>query len=122
MRCCTDKDQDRLVWDRILKGFPFNAEQAQQLAPPPHPQDEVQGKELGGVRCRTSASRQSDVMGDARSTGWLAGGASDYPWRAVQLLRVGHRDGYDAAPGISLGVASDRGADGLHLRLAGCAA
>ena len=27
-------------------------------------------------------------MGDSRSTGWLAGGTSDDPWRAVRLLRV----------------------------------
>src|ERR1017187_10432005 len=92
-RCCTDKDQDRLAWDRLLKGCPFNAEQSQPPAAPPHPEDEVSGEELGGVRCRTSASRQFDVMGDSRSAGWLAGGSSDYPWRAVQLLRACHRNG-----------------------------
>src|ERR1017187_4741472 len=52
--------------------------------------------------------------------GWQ-GSTADYPWRAVQLLRAGHRDGHDAAHSISLGVASNRGADGLHLRPAGCA-
>src|SRR5664280_571669 len=51
-------------------------------------------------------------MGQCRSTGWLECGSSDHPWRAVQLFRTGNRDGHDAASGVSLGVASNRGADG----------
>ena len=67
-RCCTDRVEDRVLWDRFLKGCPFHAEQAQRSAPAPHPQDEVSGEELGRVRCGSSASRQSDVMGHVRST------------------------------------------------------
>src|ERR1035441_8350584 len=106
-----------LAGNRLLKGVLFNAEQAQQFAPPPYSQDEVPGDELGGVRCRSSASRQFDVMGHSGSTGWLAGGPSDDPWRAVHLLRASNRNGHDVAPGISSGVASNRGADGLHFQI-----
>src|ERR1019366_10670400 len=38
---------------------------------------------------------------------------------AAQLFGPGHRDGPDAAAGISLAVAPDRGADDIHLRTAG---
>jgi hypothetical protein len=54
--------------------------------------------------------------------GRVAGGSPDDSGWPVQLLRAGHRDGHDAASGVSLGVASNRGIDGLHLRTAGCAA
>jgi hypothetical protein len=40
-RCCTDRVEDRVLWDRFLKGCLINAEQAQRRAPAPHPQDEV---------------------------------------------------------------------------------
>ena len=46
----------------VVERLPVHAEQAQCPAPPPHSKDEVSGKELGGIRCRSSASRQSDVM------------------------------------------------------------
>src|ERR1035437_8433884 len=38
--------------DRSQKGCQFNAEQAQRVAPSPHPQDEVQGEER---RCCTDS-------------------------------------------------------------------
>ena len=106
----------------VVERLPVHAEQAQCPAPPPHSKDEVSGKELGGIRCRSSASRQSDVMGNPRGAGWLAGGTSYYPWRAVQLFWACDRNRHDAALGISLGTASDRGVDGLHLRSVECAA
>ena len=87
----------------------MDAEQAQHSAPAPHPQDEVSSQELGGARCRTSASRQSDAMGHSRSTGWLAGGMSDDPWGAIHLLLACNRGRHDAAPGVSLGIASNEG-------------
>src|SRR5450759_1835495 len=46
------------------------------------------------------------------------GAAVNARW-AAQLFGPGHRDGPDAAAGISLAVAPDRGADGIHLRTAG---
>ena len=69
----------------------------------------------------SSASRQSDFMGHRRSTGRLECGTSDDPWRAIGLFRARNRDGHDAAPGFSSGVASNRGTDGFYFRPAGCA-
>ena len=38
-----------------------------------------------------------------------------------QSVYSGNRDGHDAAPGFSSGVASNRGTDGFYFRPAGCA-
>jgi len=52
------------------------------------PKMKYQGKELGGVRCRASASRQFDPMVDSRSYGWLAGGTSNDPWRQSNYSKL----------------------------------
>jgi hypothetical protein len=52
-----------IAFYEFQKGCQFDAEQGQCPAPSLHPKDGVAGKELGRVRCRSSASRQSDNLG-----------------------------------------------------------
>jgi lysophospholipase L1-like esterase len=64
---------------------------------------------------------QSDVMGRSKSTEWLGGDTSDAGGGQSSYSELAIEAGVMLRLAFHLGVAANRGADGLHLRPAGYA-